>query len=525
MRSVSLFLRRAVTDLSIPKKLILIVGLFCIIDVGLLTLSYFGMEMLSGSRAYVGGESLWSKGQKEAVLQIGRYAASHDERAYQTYLKNIEVPLGDHTARLELNKPHLDYNAAASGFLRGGNHPNDIASLIYTYRWFRRVSYISRAIAFWTGGDVYIEDLQKTAEQIHREMISGHPYLVHLQKLLKHVQEIDEGVTPLENAFSATLGEGARWLKGLLNILMLSATGVFLAAALIIVYLISSNLCQEIDHLREGASRMASGDYRFTLNVQRGDEIGDLSKSFQEMANQRQRVEKLKDEFYESVVTANKELEAFCYSVSHDLRAPLRAIDGFSKELANNCNAVLDARSKADLARIRAATQRMGELIDDLLELSHLSRSELKLETVDLSAQVQEIAQRYASAEPLRTIQYVTAPHLTAQADPRLLKIALENLIQNALKFTRTQSQTRIEFGLARQNGHPTYFVRDNGVGFNMGYADKLFKPFQRLHESKEFPGTGIGLALVQRIIHRHGGKVWAEAEENKGATFFFTIS
>jgi signal transduction histidine kinase len=525
MRSMSLSLRRAVTDLPIPKKLILIVGLFCVIDVGLLTLSYFGMEMLSGARAYVGGESLWSKGQKESVLQIGRYAASHDEKAYRSYLKNIEVPLGDHAARLELNKPHLDYNAAATGFLRGGNHPNDVASLIYTYRWFGHVSFISKAITIWTQGDVYIDDLQKTASKIHHEMTSGRTSHSNLQKLLKHIQQIDEGVTPLENDFSSTLGEGARWLKGLLNILMLSATGVFLAAALVIVYLISSNLCQEIDHLRKGASQMASGEYSFSLNVQRGDEIGDLSRSFQEMANQRQRVEKLKDEFYTSVLATNKELEAFSYSVSHDLRAPLRAIDGFSKELINNCAPTLDERSKDDLARIRAATQRMGQLIDDLLELSHLSRSELKLETVDLSAQVEEITHQLANAEPDRKVEYVTAPHLMAQADPRLLKIALENLIQNSLKFTRTRPRTKIEFGVASQNGHPTYFVRDNGVGFDMTYAGKLFTPFQRLHDMKDFPGTGIGLALVQRIIHRHGGKVWAQAEENKGATFYFTIS
>jgi signal transduction histidine kinase len=518
-------IRRTVRDLPIPRKLILIVMLFCVIDAGLLALSYFGMEMLSGTRAYVGGEGLWSKAQKEAVLQIGRYAASHNEMAYQTYLENMEVPLGDHEARLELEKPHYDYDAAATGFLRGRNHPKDVPNLIHTFRWFRHVSFIDQAIRIWTRGDGYIADLKKTADEIYQEMTSGQASYSRLQTLLKHVQEIDEGVTPLENAFSSTLGEGARWLKGFLITLMLSATSAFLAAALGIVFLISRNLCQEIDHLREGAARMANGDYRFTLNVDRGDEIGDLSKSFQEMAIQRQRVEKLKDEFYASVVAANKELEAFSYSVSHDLRAPLRAIDGFSKELLVNCESKLDERSKQDLARIRAATQRMGQLIDDLLTLSHLSRRELKYEMVDLSAQVREITQKMAEAEPERAVECTSEPSVFCQGDPHLVRIALENLIANSWKFTRSRATPKIEFGAFNQNGSRVFFLRDNGAGFNMAYADKLFRPFQRLHDTKDFPGTGIGLALVQRIIHRHGGKVWVEAEENKGATFYFTLS
>jgi light-regulated signal transduction histidine kinase (bacteriophytochrome) len=332
-------------------------------------------------------------------------------------------------------------------------------------------------------------------------------------------------VTPLENAFSSTLGEGTRWLQEVLLTVMLVSTAAFLGITLFIAFLISRHLCAEIDRLRAGASRVAGGDYNFTLETDSQDEIGDLTRSFQEMMNQRREVVKLKDEFYAGIVAANKELEAFSYSVSHDLRAPLRAIDGFSKELLTNCEDRLDERGKDDLRRIRAATQRMGQLIDDLLELSRLTRSELKFETVDLSTQVQDIEQKLAASDPQRQVEYVTAPDLTAAGDPHLLQIALENLLQNSWKFTRPRSRPKIEFGVLNQNGDRTYFIRDNGVGFNMAYAEKLFKPFQRLHDSKEFPGTGIGLALVQRIIYRHGGKVWVEAEENKGATFYFTLS
>ncbi len=520
----SFSIRRTVLDLSIQRKFMLIVAFFCIDVFGLLALGYFGMEVLSSARAYVGGESLWSKAQKQAVLRLGRYAWSHDERVYKVYLDALQIPLGDRQARLELEKPTPDLGSAATGFLRGGNHPKDIPGMIRLFRRFRHVSYIDHAIDIWRQGDDYILELQRVGEQIHRIMLSDHPAIRRLEKLLEQVQNINTKVTPLENAFSSTMGEGTRWLQEVLITVMIVTTVAFLGVTLAIAFFISHHLCAEIDQLRVGAARIAGGDYDFTLEVDSRDEIGDLTRSFQQMVDQRREVVKLKDEFYAHVVAANKELEAFSYSVSHDLRAPLRAIDGFSKELLTNCEDRLNERGKEDLTRIRAATQRMGQLIDDLLELSRLTRSELKFETVDLSAQVRDITQKCAANDPSRQVECVVAPQLVVEGDPRLLQIALENLIQNAWKFTRTRSQPRIEFGASNQNGSRTYFVRDNGVGFNMEHAGQLFKPFQRLHDAKDFPGTGIGLALIQRLIHRHGGKVWVEAEENKGATFYFTL-
>jgi light-regulated signal transduction histidine kinase (bacteriophytochrome) len=225
------------------------------------------------------------------------------------------------------------------------------------------------------------------------------------------------------------------------------------------------------------------------------------------------------------VEEANKELEAFSYSVSHDLRTPLRTIDGFSKELLDNGENVLDSQSKADLARIRAAVKRMSRLIDDLLEFSHLSRQDLKRERVDLSRLVEEIAQKSQADQPERPVECVVAAQVSAGGDAHLLEIALTNLIQNSFKFTQHASHPRIEFNVRRKDEKTVFYLRDNGVGFNMDYAHQLFKPFQRLHDVKQYPGTGIGLALVQRIIQRHGGRIWVEAEENHGATFYFTLS
>ena len=210
--------------------------------------------------------------------------------------------------------------------------------------------------------------------------------------------------------------------------------------------------------------------------------------------------------------------------MSHDLRTPLRAIDGFSRELLETNGSLLDARGKEDLGRIRLATQRMGQLIEDLLELSRLSRSELKREHVNLSATAETIFQELRKAEPERCVESLVTPNLTAFGDSHLLRIALQNLIQNSWKFTRHRPQAKIEFGASVEGGSPGFYIKDNGTGFNMEYAGKLFQPFQRLHDAKEYPGTGIGLALVQRIIRRHAGSIRVEAEENQGATFFFTI-
>jgi signal transduction histidine kinase len=220
----------------------------------------------------------------------------------------------------------------------------------------------------------------------------------------------------------------------------------------------------------------------------------------------------------------NKELESFSYSVSHDLRAPLRGIDGFSQALLEDYSERLDAQGKDYLGRVRQGVQRMGSLIDDLLNLSRITRSEMRSEKVDLSQIAQLIADELQNAQPERKADFVIRPSVEVQGDAQLMQVALENLLSNSWKFTSKQAKTRIEFGQIANNGHSVFFVKDNGAGFDPAYSKRLFGAFQRLHANADFPGTGIGLATVQRVIHRHGGKVWAESEVGQGATFFFTV-
>jgi signal transduction histidine kinase len=221
---------------------------------------------------------------------------------------------------------------------------------------------------------------------------------------------------------------------------------------------------------------------------------------------------------------SNKELESFSYSVSHDLRTPLRGIDGFSRILQEDYKDTLDEEGKDHLRRIHTACQRMGLLIDDLLNLSRLARLEMSLDKVDLSELARQIVGDLKKAQPDCRVKFVIADELVDQGDKRLLQIMLQNLLGNAWKYSAKNAKAEIEFGRMQHDNAPVYFVRDNGVGFDMTYADKLFKPFQRLHTITDFPGTGIGLALVQRIIQRHNGRVWAEGEVGKGAVFYFTL-
>ncbi len=220
----------------------------------------------------------------------------------------------------------------------------------------------------------------------------------------------------------------------------------------------------------------------------------------------------------------NRELESFSYAVSHDLRAPLRRIDSYSKAVLESQAERLEPTGQHFLERVREASQQMSQLIDDVLYLSKVTRAELREQEIDLSALVTVGLDRLRETEPVREVDLRVRPGVVVSGDGQLLRIALTNLLENAWKFTGRMPAARIEFGATTVAGEPTYFIRDNGAGFDMAYADRLFVPFQRLHLVSEFPGTGIGLATVQRIIHRHGGQVWAEGLMGQGATFYFTI-
>jgi signal transduction histidine kinase len=317
---------------------------------------------------------------------------------------------------------------------------------------------------------------------------------------------------------------------------------LMLALALLLAWLISERITAPIRQLTADAAALGAGHLSRRTTVTSGGEIGVLASAFNESAGAIEHLvdnlratqnelrglnlhleQRVKDRTAQ-LAAVNTELEAFSFSVSHDLRAPLRRIDRFGVALLEDYGDRLDDDGRLMLHRLSAGCEQMSLLIDDLLRLSRVSRAELIYRKVDLSAIAGEIVAELRTAHPDHPVQVSIADGLTVHGDASLLRVVLQNLLANAWKFTRGRTSPVIEMGAISQEGIPTFYVRDNGVGFDAGQAEKLFRAFQRLHDARDFEGTGVGLATVQRVIHRHGGRVWAEGAVGTGATFWFTL-
>ena len=321
---------------------------------------------------------------------------------------------------------------------------------------------------------------------------------------------------------------------------------VILFSLILIVWFVDANFAKPLTRAIGTARDVAAGKIGERINVKQGDEFGVFAESFnymlekltsanvlledkivelREEISRREAIEQELRKQQQSLTSINKELESFSYSVSHDLRAPLRGIDGFSQTLIEDYAEKLDETGKDYLQRVRASTKRMSLLINDLLMLSQVTRAPMSLSQVDVSALAQESIAQLREQHPEREVIVDIAPGLHTVADRGLLKAAFDNLIGNAWKYTVKRPDAHIEINGVTQSGENVIYVRDNGVGFNMRYADRLFNAFHRLHSPEEFEGSGIGLATVQRIVRRHGGRIWCESEPDKGATFYLTLA
>jgi signal transduction histidine kinase len=325
---------------------------------------------------------------------------------------------------------------------------------------------------------------------------------------------------------SQSLKERVRNYAGITAVVLV----ISLLAALFVSRIARRSIAEPLVNLANVA-RTVSQDKNYSIRATMGKEEGELAvlvDTFNQMLASLQHahdeLELRVEQRTAELAAAMKEIESFSYSVSHDLRAPLRTIDGFSQALEEDYGDQLDSNAKNYLQRTRAAAQRMGILIDDLLNLSRVTRVEMRREQVDLSSMAHSIAAELQKEDIQRRVDWVIGKNIRTVGDSRLLRVVLDNLLGNAWKYTSKHSTARIEFGEGPENGSRTYFVKDDGAGFDPAYAQRLFGAFQRLHGVDEFPGTGIGLATVQRIVLRHGGHVWAEGSVEHGATFYFSL-
>jgi len=355
------------------------------------------------------------------------------------------------------------------------------------------------------------------------------PRLTEVGALARSAENLDQirslaaTLEKRQAALATAFSDQSRRTQRVYFVLFLGGSVICVFAGVFAALVLANGVSRRARTLARNAERLAHGLPIEPLPSGE-DEIARVDARLREAARLlQQRERELRDRTVE-LEAANRELEAFSYSVSHDLRAPLRAIDGFSEALEMDCADSLNDSGLDSLKRVRTAAQRMGTLIDELLDLSRLSRVEPKRQRVDIGGTATAILADFARRSPARGVEVRVEPGLTVDADPELVQIALHNLLDNAWKYTGKTTRPRIEIGATPFGPARVFHVRDNGAGFDMSCVDKLFGAFQRLHAERDFEGTGIGLAIVHRIVSRHGGRIWAEGEINAGATFYFTL-
>lgn len=373
--------------------------------------------------------------------------------------------------------------------------------------WFAFAVPVSRRLMAYEPGEVLVADVERM-QALQR---AAHESLSRALTLDRQAM----GEVFQETASAERLS----WTIRFFIRLVLTLVTFALAASL------SRRLMGRVELLEKGFERFGAGRFDEPVPLQGNDELTEITVQANRMAANLQRMDEALHARRAELERANKELEAFSYSVSHDLRAPLRSIDGFSKALLEDYGQVIPAEGHDYLQRVRASSQRMAQLIDDMLTLSRIGRTELQRTRVDLTALARAVADDLRDTPDARPVEVQVEEHLTARADARLMRVVFENLLSNAYKFTGRTPEPLVGVGTCGVTDEgQVFYVRDNGVGFDEAYMEKLFTPFQRLHSAKDYPGTGVGLATVQRVVHMHGGRVWAASTAGEGATFFFTL-
>jgi PAS domain S-box-containing protein len=661
MKGVSLF--KWFKNVSIAKKLYFTVGIMATLIAFELGALIFSINTLSSVRAYVSGEGLWSKAQKDAMYQLLKYSRSHDEADYQKFKEFMNVPRGDHKTLVELSKENPDMKIARQGFIEGRNHKDDVDGMINLFTRFNSISYINKAIVIWSEADPLVAEFIPISEQLHKEINSGNPSHEKINAIVQAIDPLNARLTKLEDDFSYTLGEGSRWLENLVLKLLFSIALTVEITGLTLAIVVSRNIQKGLNEILQSAKAVTKRDFTRKAQAFSKDEIGILANNFNTMADELMRsirdieqaqhkfkgllesapdaivivgengtihlvnnkcehifgytknelighdVELLLPErfrttpnknrklFYDFpgvrstdvglellgqrkngeefpveisispldteegvLVTAairdisekkslekeireanvtlekkvkqrtaeleikNKELEQFAYVASHDLQEPLRTTSSFVELLRKQYYGKLDDNADRYINYVIQASDRMKTLIKDLLDYSRIGR-EKQFEPVDCNVAFSEVMADLAKVIKENKAVITAGDLPVVNAFPTELKLLFQNLISNSIKFQKPGIAPHIEITTTRGNGHWHFHFRDNGIGIEKQYQQRIFIIFQRLHNRSVYEGSGIGLAHCKKIVELHGGTIWVESEAGKGSTFHFTLA
>jgi signal transduction histidine kinase len=498
-------------ELSIRRKLSLLAGLLAFNILTVISLSIFGLNILSQVRAYVGGEGLWAKAQKNAVYSLSKFVLSGKESDYRDYLSQLKVPLGDRKARMELSKASPDLEASDADFLEGNNHPEDVRGMAHLLLRFHSFGPIHHAIEVWTEADEVMLNLQKLGEDFHRLPASERAKAAVRAGFFKSLDEINDRLTQLENEFSATMGGAARWAKSLLAWAMVIGSLGLGLLSLAIALLVSRKIASDVTRISAAASRAAEGDLSVRAAVGAKDEMGRLAEAFNAMVSGLARIDELKNDFISTI--------------SHELRTPLTLNLAPLESLLSGSYGELGERQRGIIGVMHNNALRLLQIVNGLLDFSKFQagKMELRLEPLDILRLTESIAADFKPAMASKDLSFGIQMDLAKpllQMDRYLYERILFNLLSNAVKFSQRSGQ--IGLALRQQGDNLVLEVKDQGIGISAEDARRLFKKFSQAEASstRRFEGTGLGLALVKECAELLGGSVSLETETGKGSLF-----
>ncbi len=488
-----------------PRRL-LVASPFVAVAIVLVAMAIFFMDLLSAARAYVGGESLWTKGQKQAVQHLERYAQTRAEASWQAYSQAIAVPLGDRVAREELEKPSPDYELARHGFIAGANHEDDIDGMIRLFRWFRHVSFIDEAIRTWAEGDELIAQLIATADELRRA-VQGGAGTDTLAPLLQRIEDLDRRLAPLEVRFSATLGEATRKTLRLLTLVMIGMAVLLTVLGALVARRVALRGAHIEERLRVSEESLREA------NEQLEQRVAARTRELREANERLMELDRLKSQFLATM--------------SHELRTPLNSILGFTSLMREGMAGPLTAEQQRQLGFVHASGEHLLALISDLLDLSRIEsgRMDVALAPFDFAGVAAEVGQQMKPLVEQKGLKLeIHVPHtLPMVGDRRKCYQVLLNLTNNAVKFTE-RGAVRIE--AAAHGGKLAASVVDTGIGIRPEQLRLLFEAFRQLDGTPRrlYEGTGLGLHLSRKLLDLMAGDIRVESEFRAGSRFSFTV-